>query len=280
VNAPNNALPSATALMSATARAAHEEVDSPPHLLSDSDARAVCSLFEPSPLDFQRKFPNEPVLAAARVSAVIRASFAWAALRAGGLDQCVLLGAGLDTSVYRGTEEQSRVWLVDRPGVLAWRASLFAQAHLDDEAVAVPIDLADDPLPALADAGLDLARGALVVALGLSMCLEPSQNRTLLARMAGLAPGSELVFDAMLPVEETDSVGGAYAAAVSASAGRSGEPWRSRPSLEMLTGWLAGTGWQLAGRVDEAEAAPTQFWAANPQLRPMRLVRLIRLCRR
>lgn len=266
--------------MSAAARAAHEEVDSPPHLLIDPDARAVCALFEPSPLDFQRQFPNEPVLAAARISAVIRASFARAALPAGGLDQCVILGAGLDTSVYRGAAEQPRVWLVDRREVLAWRASLFAQAQLDDDAVAVPFDLADDPLPALAAAGLDLARGALVVALGLSMYLEPSQNRTLLARMAGLAPGSELIFDAMLPAEEADQTGVAYAAAVSASAARSGEPWRSRPSLEMLTGWLADTGWQLVSRVAEAEAAPTQFWMANPQLAPMRLVQLIRLRRR
>lgn len=273
MNELNDSLPSMTALLSAAARAAHELVDSPPHVLLDLEARALCDLFRPSPLAYQLKFPYEPVLAAARVATVVRSSFARRVLTEGDCGQCVLLGAGLDTSVYQGTGV--KVWRVDRPAVLAWRAKLFAQAELPDSGVGVAADLGAGLAAALASAGLDLARPTLVVGLGLSMYLSGAQARALLAELAHLGAGSELVFDSILPDALADDSGRDYAAAVAAAAGRWGEPWRLRPSPEQIVAALASSGWEVVGAVAADEAVPDGFWTANPKLQPMRLTQLV-----
>jgi methyltransferase (TIGR00027 family) len=275
MNALNDALPSATALMSAAARAAHEHLDNPPWLLRDPDAKAVCDLFTPSPLSFQLAYPHEPVLAAARVSSVIRARFAQMVLSDAGFDQCVVLGAGLDTSVYRAADAPLRVWLVDRSEVLAWRADLFAQAGLTDAGMPVPLDLSGGMLlQSLVNAGLEVARPTVVLGLGLSMYLNAEQNQALWTELAPLAPESELVFDALLPDTEADEAGRAYAAAITAAAGQR-EPWQWRPGISQLREELACAGWQ-AEQHDEADLVASGFWEANPGLRAMRLVRLVR----
>jgi methyltransferase (TIGR00027 family) len=253
-------------------------VDNPPHLICDTDARAVCELFEPSPLAFQLGYPNEPVLAAARASAVIRSWFAQRILAEARLDQLVVLGAGLDTSLTATGSGQA--WVVDTAEVLAWRAELFGLAAVHDPAHPVPVDLgSEDLLAALAEAGLDVNRPTAVVALGLSMYLTEAQFQALLARLAAFAPGSVLIFDALVPDVEADEAGRAYAAAVTAHAGGR-EPWRWRPTENALSQMLEVTGWKADLRAEaeaeaEADAVPPEFWQANPQLVPMRLVQLI-----
>ncbi len=267
----NDSLPSATALFSAAARAAHVLVDNPPHLIRDTDAIAVCELFEPSPLAFQLAFPSAPVLAAARASAVIRSWFAQSIIAQTGLDQLVVLGAGLDTSI---AAPSGQTWVVDTAAVLAWRAELFGLAAIHDTAHQVPVDLASGDLSAaLTDAGLDITRPAVVVALGLSMYLTGAQFQALLKRLAVLAPGSVLVFDALAPEADADEAGRAYAAAVTAQAGGR-EPWRWRPNGEALSQALAHAGWNADIRA-EAEVVSSDFRRANPQLPVMRLVQLI-----
>jgi len=274
----NDALPSATALISAAARAAHALVDNSPRLLLDSDAGALCALYEPSPLDFQLAYSSEPVLAAARASTVIRSSFARRLLHDSGLKQCVYLGAGLDTSVYADTA--AKVWVVDRGEVLAWREELFTDAGLTDFAVPVSADLAAPGLlGSLIGAGLDRAQPVGVIGLGLSMYLTPQQNRELLAQLAELPIGSELVFDALLSTELADEAGRAYAAAITSRSGNN-EPWQSRFTPQELADGLGESGWLLQHDIAESEAAPSAFWAANPQLNPMRLVRLVHAVRR
>lgn len=276
MNELTNAVPSASALMSAAARAAHELVDQPPHLLIDHDALAVCALFEPSPLDFQLEYPHQPVLAAARASAVIRSAFAQRVLTEVEFDQCVLLGAGLDSSAYQTWAGPERtVWLVDRPEVLAWRTALFAEAGLADDGVPVPANLGDDPLvDRLADAGLNLRRPAVVLSLGLSMYLSRQQNRDLFAQLAALAPGSEMVLDTLLPNHLADSTGRAYAEALTAGLGP--EPWTCRPSPDQVHRWIDAAGWQVVAQVAETDAVAQEFWQANPGLTPMGLVQLTR----
>ncbi len=263
--------------MSAGARAAHELVDRPPHLLSDDDARAVCALFDPSPLDYQMRYPGEPVLAAARASTVIRGAFARTVLKDSGFGQCVLLGAGLDTSVYRGlSRPEKKVWLVDRPAVLDWRRSLFSEAGVDDPGIPVGVDLSGhDLLPALVEAGFDESRPAVIACLGLTMYLPPQDVAALLARLASVASGSELVFDTVLPPSRRDQRGHAYTVSLAAGLNSSGEPWLSAPTFDTLTGWLDASGWEAVRRVSETEAAPPLFWEHNPQLQPMRLVTLL-----
>lgn len=272
-----NSAASLSALFSAAARAAHELVDQPPHLVLDPDARALCAQFSPSPLDYQLAQPHQPILAGARVATVARACFARAGLDRSRLRQCVLLGAGLDSSVYRGLDV--RVWLVDRPDVLSWRAELFAEAGLPDHGRPVPTDLAADGLlPALAAAGLDLEEPVFVAALGLVMYLTDADLQALLARLAGLAIGSRLVFDSIVPPSLRDAAAQEYAEAITTSVGGR-EPWGATPHPDELADWLARSGWRQVQSMAEADGVPEAFWAANPQLARTGLARLVEAVR-
>ncbi|WP_082131349.1 class I SAM-dependent methyltransferase [Cellulomonas sp. FA1] len=271
-----NDTPSPTALLAAAARAAHALVDEPPLLLEDPAAHALCTTGDTSPLDFQLAQPGVPVLAAARVSACARARHADDVLVARRARQIVVLGAGLDTTPHRRPAPGRRFWLVDLPDVLTWRAQLLARASLPEAGVPVPADLGGAGwFDALVDAGLDPHVPVVAVWLGVGMYLEPDACRALLAALAALPAGSTLVLDHVLPADERDAAGAAYAAAVAAFAGRHGEPWRTAASAATVRDWLTDAGWAVADERDEADAVPPGFWDAQPHLRPMRLVRLV-----
>ncbi|GIG26924.1 S-adenosyl-L-methionine-dependent methyltransferase [Cellulomonas denverensis] len=259
--------------MSAAARAAHGLVDHPPHLIDDDVARALCdALPGPSPLDYQRAHPDQPLLAAARLSAVTRSAFAEQRLTRSGLDQYVVLGAGLDTSAHRHAAD---TWLVDRGPVLDWRAQLFAAAARPDRGRPVPCDLAEaSAVDALLRHGLDPDRPVFVAWLGVSMYLDRDAIQAQLADLARLAPGSMLVFDYVLPPALRDGPGAAYAEAVSAATGATGEPWRYTPAPDEVSAALAGAGWRTVEDATEGEAAGPGFWPRTDALSPMGLIRL------
>ena len=274
--------PSMTALLSAAARAAHPIVDDAPHLLDDAVARTLCETLHPSPLDYQLAHPEVPVLASARLSSCVRSTYTDDRLRASDLDQYVMLGAGLDTSAHRLPDDGTvRTWLLDRPGVLAWRAHLFAQAGLPDAGTPVPCDLGSPRLVAdLAGAGLELSRPAFVTGLGVSMYLDEAAVRRTLAALAPLAPGSQLVLDHILPPELRDEQGAAHATAIAVFAGGAGEPWLCTPTPDALSSWLDEAGWDVVQQVDEADATGPHFWPRTDALRPVRLTRLVHAVRR
>ncbi|WP_211217930.1 class I SAM-dependent methyltransferase [Microbacterium luticocti] len=275
---PNTTV-STTALMSAAARAAHPLVDAPPHLLIDEIAAALVDHDHPSPLDYHRAQPDAPVLASARLAACVRSAFAEARLAESGVDQLVVLGAGLDTAAHR-MPVGTHAWLVDLPGVLAHRRALFARAGLADAGTPVPVDLASaSPVDALCAAGFDPDRPAFVSWLGVSMYLDAAAVRGVLAGLRALAGGSHLVFDHIVPPALRDAAGAGYAQAVAAVAGRSGEPWHCTPSPDQITDWLADAGWAVREACDETDAAGPGFWPRSDALTPMRLVRLVHAVR-
>lgn len=241
-------------------------------MIVDRDAARICSLFTPSPLDFHRQFPDEPVLAAARGSAVLRACFAREWLSGGGVSQLVLLGAGLDTLV--AAEFAGPVWLVDRREVLDWRTQVCQQAGIEDAGTPVALSLPDaDLLAKLVEAGLNPGLPTAVVALGLSMYLTEDQNRALISSLA-LPAGSLLLMDVLVPNSDADAAGRDYVAAISAQVGNR-EPWLSRFTAVELAQVLAAGGWKLRESRPESEQGSAQFWLGQPHLHPMRLVELV-----
>lgn len=178
--------PSQTALFSAAARAAHPLVDDAPHLLDDAIALQLCRTTSPSPLDYQLSQPEAPILAVARLSASIRSRTADDAVTKAGGSQVVVLGGGLDTLSHRvPTSFQGRVWVVDRPGVLAWRSQLFELADLTDDAHLVGADLENGiDLETLTAAGVDLDRPVVVIWHEVSMYIRPVDCRRLFADLA------------------------------------------------------------------------------------------------
>jgi methyltransferase (TIGR00027 family) len=269
--------PSPTAALSAAARAAHLEVDTAPHVMTDPLAVRLLDELGTAALGYQRAHPAEPVLVGARASTVLRARYAEDRLAASAAAQAVVLGVGLDTTALRAPA--GRTWFeVDRAAVLAWRAGLVARAGLTPAADirAVAVDLGTQPLvPALVAAGLDPAAPAFLTWLGVTMYLDETAARAALTELAALVPGTEVVLDHILPRALRDDAGQAYAAGVAAAAGAAGEPWRWTPGPDELRAVLAETGWEVLDARRDRDAVGPQEWRRSDHLRPMGLVGLV-----
>ena len=111
--------PSRTALTAAAARAAHLIVDAEPYIFEDRAALPLLGVDAEELLDYHRLHGDHPVLAGARTQVAVRSRFAEnrvAAAARRGIDQYVILGAGLDSFAYRQVAADVGVFEIDHPG--------------------------------------------------------------------------------------------------------------------------------------------------------------------
>jgi methyltransferase (TIGR00027 family) len=201
------ALPDHTAVRVALWRAMHVLVDPPPHVLED-----VIGLTIAAPDGDWRSRPDMDAAGTRsyRASIVARARFVEDLVleRAGhGVDQYVLLGAGLDTFAQRrpGHASRLRVFEVDQPGPQAWkRQRLLALGFgLPEWLRLVPVDFEGGGSwrEQLTANGFDVHRPAVVSSTGVSMYLTREANAATLREMASLAPGSTIAMTFQPPLE-------------------------------------------------------------------------------
>ncbi|MFE2915859.1 class I SAM-dependent methyltransferase [Kitasatospora indigofera] len=282
----NNEQPSRTALMSAAARAAHLLVDAAPPIFADTLARRLLGEQADELLGYHQAYGDHPVLSGARTAAVTRSRYTedrLAELAGQGVDQYVILGAGLDSFAYRSEPAgRVRVFEVDRPATQHWKQAVLARAG-----VAVPpsvgfvaVDFEQLSARTLADglarAGFEPGRPALVSWLGVTMYLSREAIGRTLTAVGGLAPGTELVVEHLLPAGRRDEAGQAYADVVMAAAAEQGEPWRTFLTAEEMAGLLRESGLRPAGSVGQREAVPAAEWERADSLRPFELSVLTR----
>ena len=171
------------------------------------------------------------MLAGARVQATCRSRYTEDALGRAGATQYVVLGAGLDSFAYRACPAgRVRVFEVDHPATQDWKRRALATARIPvpDGLTFVAADLASDSLAGrLGAAGFDAATPALVSWLGVTMYLTPAAIAQTMAAVGGLAPGSELIADYMLPEGMRDEAGAVYGTLVAQASAERGEPWLS-----------------------------------------------------
>ena len=201
--------PSRTAEGAALLRALHAYVDAPPILFSDGAVESLLSApsrlaLRPLPLGLRmalrRRERRQPAGAAMRGQIVLRARFAEDALDDAlrrGVEQVVILAAGLDTTALRRGDvlRHARLFEVDHPATQAWKKRRVGARA---EGVRyVPVDFGEDDLAsALSDAGLDAERPMFVNWLGCTYYLPLPAIASTLARLRTIAaPGSEIVLD-------------------------------------------------------------------------------------
>lgn len=234
--------------MAAAARAAHLLVDDGPPIFADTLAHTFLGQDAEELLGYHRSYGAHPVLAGARTTAVTRGRYTedrLAELAHRGVDQYVILGAGLDSFAYR-SELAARVAVfeVDLPATQEWKRALLAATgtEVPPSAAFVPFDFAQEPAHALAGhlarAGFDPRRPALVSWLGVTMYLTREAVGQTLAAISGFPPGTELVMEHLLPAGLRDEAGQSYAEAVMAAAAAQGEPWRTFLSVEQADALL------------------------------------------
>ena len=189
---------------------------------------------------------------------VLRQRFADDALAAAvarGVRQLVVLSAGLDSSCLR-RDPRLRVIEVDHPASQAVKRARVAElgVKLDGVEFAAVDFEREELVAALARTSLEPARPAFVTWLGVIMYLPVNAGLAALAQIrASLAPGSELVFDYPVPVEQLDAEFRELARVKNEGLERSGEPRIATYDPAELARALAGRGFELVEDVAPAE---------------------------
>ena len=264
--------PSLTALTAAAARAAHLIVDDEPRIFADTLAAALLGERAEELISFHKLHGTHPVLAGARVQVTCRSRYTEDTLGRAGVTQYVVLGAGLDSFAYRARPAgRVRVFEVDHPATQDWkrRALTAARMPVPECLTFVAADLASDSLAGrLGAAGFDAAAPALVSWLGVTMYLTPGAIAQTMAVVGGLAPGSELIADYMLPEEMRDEAGAVYGTLVAQASAQRGEPWLSSFTPEEMTDLGRESGFTQVRNVRQRDTVPGELWARSDSLRP------------
>lgn len=226
--------PSVTAYRVALSRAAHQILDRPP-VLADPVALAMVGErgvgeIRAMPLRFEL-----PVARRLRAFLVARSRFAEETLAAAvrrGVQQYVVLGAGLDTFAYRNPypAAQLRVFEVDHPATQAWKRRQLAAAGLalPESVRFVSVDFESQSLPErLADAGFRAAEPTFFSWLGVTMYLTRAAVFATLGYVARLPAGSGVVFDYAVPPATLSLIRRVVLHAVMRRVAAAGEPWKS-----------------------------------------------------
>lgn len=278
--------PSFTALAAAAARAAHLIVDAEPPIFSDTLAAELLGERAEELTSYHKLHGTHPILVGARVQATCRSRYTEDAVRravARGVGQYVIVGAGLDTYAYRnGGAARPRVFEVDHPATQDWKRRALAQAEVavPGDVTFVPADLTAQSLAGcLVAAGFDSAAPAIFSWLGVTLYLTAEAITQTLAAIGGLAPGTELIADYMLPDDMCDETGRMYADQVGKASAERGEPWLSFFAPEDLADLARRCGFDGGGRhVRQREMIPADMWRRSDSLRPVDLPMLFHGC--
>jgi methyltransferase (TIGR00027 family) len=275
---PGPGRPSTTALMAAAARAAHLVVDDEPRIFADPLAGRLLGDRAEELISYHTLHGTHPVLSGARVQVACRSRYAEEALAravTAGVAQYVILGAGLDSFAYRGgLAGRVRVFEVDHPASQEVKRSALAAAGIPvpGNVTFVSADLAADPLGrCLPGAGFDHAAPAVFAWLGVTMYLAEDAIAETMTAIAGLAPGSELIADYLLPEDARDEAGVLSGRLVAQASAEQGEPWRSYFTPPRIADLARRAGLGALRSVRQRDTVPAGLWRRTDSLRPAEL---------
>ena len=242
---------SKTALRVAIRRAAHQLVEEPKVL---DDPIAVRLLGSGFARDLERA--SHKVARDFRAFMAARSRYVEDQLKEAvskGVEQYVVLGAGLDTFAYRNPFPSLRVFEVDFPATQEWKRLMLAEAAiaLPTNLVFVPLDFEHKTLAeGLSDAGFDAARPAFFGWLGVVPYLTLEAFRATIGTIADMASGSVVSFDYAFPPETLSPPRRLVFDALSARVAAAGEPFQLFFSPEELEAELRRMGFRRIEQID------------------------------
>jgi methyltransferase (TIGR00027 family) len=253
-------------------RARHLEVDAPPHVLDDDLGLRLVA-----PEDTWRDRPDMDAdgTRGFRAAIVARARFVEdlvAERAAAGVDQYVILGAGLDTFAERRPDVSVQVFEVDQPGTQAWKGRRLVEVGIGipDRLRMVPVDF-ESGAPWWEDlraAGFDPDRAAVVASTGVSMYLAKDTTAATLRQLAALAGGSTVVMSFLRPAELVDAADRPGLETSARGARASGTPFVSFFTPDEMTTLAHDAGFGGV-RVVTAQDLSERYFADRPDgLRP------------
>ncbi|CAE6836477.1 hypothetical protein R69658_06527 [Paraburkholderia aspalathi] len=269
-----DAAPDSTAARVALWRALHVWSDPPPHVLEDVIG---LKLLAPDAGWRSRGDMDPQFTRPFRASIVARARFIEDLVveQAGrGLDQYVILGAGLDSFAQRRPEIAShlKVFEVDQPGPQAWKRQRLIELGfgVPDWLRFVPVDFeaGGSWRDGLVTAGFDESKPAIVVSTGVSMYLTKDANAATLREVASLAPGSTLAMTFLLPLEMADPEVRPGLEMAEKGARSSGTPFISFFTPPEILALAHEAGFGEARHVSAADLTERYFTGRTDGLRP------------
>jgi methyltransferase (TIGR00027 family) len=203
--------PSFTAMWHAWMRNAHATAHASPiftdtrsvQLVSESTRREIVTLMD----GFSQEAADALILMAVIRFRVLADRLAGANER--GIRQLVILGAGLDTTVF-SLPQWGKNWEtfeVDHPATQQWKRQEMARLGwaLPTNLIFAPCDFeTQNLLSALDLAGFDRRKPALLSLFGVILYLTRETTKALLSDLASLAPGSEVIMTYSPPSDGTD----------------------------------------------------------------------------
>jgi methyltransferase (TIGR00027 family) len=239
--------PSATAMMAAMARAAHLVLDDDPKILQDplalglsgvENEAALLATLKAMQAEIARRSTPEVAQAQVRyVRAVttMRQRYTEDELDKAlerGVTQYVILGAGLDSFAYRRPDLTAalRVFEVDYPATQQWKRARLRELNvtLPSNLTFIPLDFERQTLAeGLQTGGHRPELPTFFSWLGVTQYLTEAAVFETLRDVASLAPGSEIVFEYIVPESLLDDENRRRLAAIKAAGIARGEPWVS-----------------------------------------------------
>jgi methyltransferase (TIGR00027 family) len=242
---------SRTAIVTAMLRGAHCILDGEPKILDDSFARAFAGFPSDEELLKALNALAPPDFPRMRTLFALRNRYAEDELvRAieDGTSQYIILGAGLDSFAYRRPDllRTLDVYEVDHPASQAWKRERVEKLGIEVPARLryVPIDFERETLnEGLAAGEINLNTATFFSWLGVTQYLSPSAVLSTLHEIAGLAaPGSEIIFQFVVPAATLAGEERSLVTALAAGAAAVGEPWLSFFEPEELEAHLRQMG--------------------------------------
>jgi methyltransferase (TIGR00027 family) len=273
MNQQREAAPEDTAARVALWRALHVQTDAPPHVFEDEVGLKLLAPAEgwknrPDMSHFTSPF---------RASIVARARFIEDLVTeqaARGVDQYVILGAGLDTFAQRRSELASRmhVFEIDQPLPQAWKRQRLVELGFGIPPFLhfVPVDFEAGDIwwQRLVEAGFDSAKPAVVASTGVSMYLTKDAVAATLRQVATLARGSTFAMSFMLPIEMADPEIRPAVERAAAGARANGTPFISFFMPDEIVQLARACGFKQAEHVSAQTLGERYFSGRTDKLRP------------
>jgi len=275
---------SRTAIWTATLRAAHYLLDREPKILDDPFARAFAGFSTDEELLKGLNALVYPDLARMRTLFALRNRYAEDELVRTiehGISQYIILGAGLDSFAYRRPDllRTIDVYEVDHPASQTWK-----RARIEDLGIKiparlhyVPIDFERETLTAgLAAAGVNFNAPTFFSWLGVTQYLSSTAVLGTLREIAELAaPGSEIVFQFIVPAATLAGEESSLVTALAAQAAAVGEPWLSFFEPGDLEAHLRQMGFGKVFHFGPQQATERYLLGRTDGLRPPAYFRMI-----
>ena len=264
---------SRTAMLAAVVRGRHRLEEEPPWILDDPFALGLVGPVWETVAEVGDARHSAELGRQLRAGLALRSRFAEDRLEAGGFSQYVLLGAGLDSFVWRRPDllADVTVFEVDHPASQAWKRARMDELGLDapDRQVFAPVDFETGSLGSGLDAaGFDRERPALFSWLGVVPYLTLPAVEATLRAVAACAPGSEVAVEYGLAPAYVDEVGREFTTGFLAVAEQAGEPLHTAWSPADAEEVMARCGLTVVDHPDRAELEARYFAGRPDGLRP------------